>query len=258
MAAAPPSTSASSALARAFALIQVLALNGVPIYGVYVLGWSWGTVLVLYCCETVLGTFFLALRMILHRRLTHDRGYSHSLLGARGKKPFRAVLLEFVGAMLFATFVHGLFLGMVLGLMLKGQPGAAVHLAALRQGLAAMALIMAGSLALDCQKLRKLPFTWIEGLAQRSLGRIAVIQLALILGGIGIGRYGISKAPFAVFAIVKLLIDLGGLYTGRARPKLTPAPIPAVIVGGVNSEAIRGSDRRTGKRRGVHGRKRGR
>ena len=32
---------------RTFALIQVLALNRVPLYGVYALGWSWGTVLVL-------------------------------------------------------------------------------------------------------------------------------------------------------------------------------------------------------------------
>jgi len=244
----PSAASAASALSRAFALIQVLALNAVPLYGVYVLGWSWGTVLVLYCCETVMGTFFIAFRMILHRRLTHDRRYAYSLLSGGGEKvSFPRALLEFVGMMLFATFVHGLFLGVILGLMLKGQPGTAIELPAIRKGLEAMALIMAGSLALDCQSLRKRPFAWIESLAQRSIGRIAVIQLAIILGGIGIGRYGISKAPFVVFAIVKLLIDLGGLYYAeRATPKLAPVPAPAAKIDRVR------------KRRGVHGRSRGR
>ncbi|HYX24049.1 MAG TPA: DUF6498-containing protein [Thermoanaerobaculia bacterium] len=72
---------------RAFALIQVLALNAVPLYGVYAFGWSWGTVLVLYWCETLLGTFFITLRMLLHRRLTHKRGYYRAQLGICGAGP---------------------------------------------------------------------------------------------------------------------------------------------------------------------------
>jgi hypothetical protein len=83
----PPSTAPS----RAFALLQVLALNGVTLYGVYFLGWSWGTALVLYWCETVLGTFFITLRMLLHRRLTHKRGYYRAQLGIKqNDKPFTA------------------------------------------------------------------------------------------------------------------------------------------------------------------------
>lgn len=251
----PTAASAASTLYRALALLQVLALNGVPIYGVYVLGWSWGTVLVLYCCETVMGTFFLAFRMILHRQATHDRAYFRSMLGGREKRTFLYTLLEFVGGMLFATFVQGLFLGAILGLILKGRPDAAVDLPALRKGLEAMALIMLGTFAVDCVNLRRHQFAWIEGMVQRSLGRIVVIQFAILFGMIGIGRF--AKAPFAVFAAVKLLVEVGSLYgeweKSKARQKTELAAAPAAV-----KLAEKPSGHGTGKRRGVHGRTRGR
>jgi hypothetical protein len=249
----PSAASAASALSRAFALIQVLALNAVPLYGVYVLGWSWGTVLVLYLCETVLGALFIGFRMIVHWQLTHDRGYSHPLFGTyAGKSRFGAFLFDFLGAYVFASFVHGIFLAAILSLILKGRPEAAVDFAMLRKGLLAMALIMTGSFALDCLGLRKRPFEWIRDLAERPIGRIVVVQFAILFGMIGINRF--AKAPFAVFAVVKLLIELGSL----ARGKKTLEPVPAVILSGVAPEAIQSSGGRTGKRRGVHGRKRGR
>ncbi|MEA2602046.1 MAG: hypothetical protein QOF89_3038 [Acidobacteriota bacterium] len=215
----PPSTAPS----RAFALLQVLTLNGVALYGVYFLGWSWGTALVLYWCETVLGTFFIALRMLLHRRLTHKRGYYRPQLGIKqNDKPFKAFVPEFVTGSLGFNLIHGLFLAVILGLMLKDRPDAAVHLSALGKGLAAIALILVGSFALDCQNFKERPFAWIRDLAQRSIGRTMVVHLAIVFGMFGVMFFDIPQAPFAVFALLKILLELGGLSGGWKTPKEAP------------------------------------
>jgi hypothetical protein len=216
----PPSSTPS----RAFALIQVLALNGVTLYGVYFLGWSWGTALILYWCETLLGTFFITLRMLLHRRLTHKRGYYRPQLGIKqNDKPFTAFVPEFVTGSLVFNLVHGIFLAVILGLMLKDQPDAAIHLPAFRKGLAAIALILIGSFALDCQSLKERPFAWIRDLAQRSIGRTMVVHLAIVFGMFGVMFFKLPQAPFAVFALLKILVELGGLSGGWKTPKEAPA-----------------------------------
>jgi hypothetical protein len=223
-------------MSRAFALLQVLALNGVPLYGVYALGWSWGTVLVLYWCETLLGTFFITLRMILHRRLTHKRGYYRPQLGIKqNDKLFRAFLPEFVAGSLIFNLAHGLFLGVILGLMLKDRPDVAVHLSSLRKGLAAMALIMIGSFAIDCQNLRDRPFAWIRTLAQRSMGRTIVVHLSIVFGMAALMFFDIQQAPFVVFAALKLLLELGGISEAKKTPKEAPAwaaKVGSIVPGG--------------------------
>jgi hypothetical protein len=223
---------ADPAPSRAFALIQVLALNGVPLYGVYALGWSWGTVLVLYWCETLLGTFFITLRMVLHRRLTHKRGYDRPQLGIKqNDKPFRAFIPEFVTGSLAFNLVHGIFLAAILAFLLQDRPDVAVHLSSLRKGLAAMALIMVGSFALDCQNLRDRPFAWIRALAQRSMGRTIVVHLAIVFGMVGVMFFGLSQAPFIIFAALKLLVELGGVFEGQKTPE--EAPAWAAKIGGI-------------------------
>lgn len=230
MAEEPPSWSG------VFALIQVLALNGVPLYGVYVLGWSWGTVLVLYWCETLMGTFFITLRMVLHRRLTHKRGYDRPQLGIKqNDKPFRSFIPEFVTGSLIFNLAHGLFLGVILGLMLQDRPDVAVHLSSLRKGFAAMALIMVGSFAVDCQNLRDRPFAWIRALAQRSMGRTIVIHLAIIFGMAGMMFFDLKQAPFVVFAALKLLLELGGISEAKKTPQEAPAwaaKVGSIVPGG--------------------------
>ena len=56
-------------------LLWALLVNAVPLYGVLVAGWSWGTGFALYCCEYLLSVLFAILRMVIHRRLTRKRGY---------------------------------------------------------------------------------------------------------------------------------------------------------------------------------------
>ena len=208
---------------RLFALIQILAVNGVVLYGVYVLGWSWGTALALYWCETVLGSLFITLRMLLHRRLTRKRGYYRSQLGiTMNDKLFRSFLNEYITSSLVFNLSHGLLLYFVLHMLAShGEAGAAFHLASVKKGAAATALILAGSFAVDLQHLRDRPFAWIRALAQRSIGRMTVVHLAIVFGMAGSFFLNRNAAPFVVFAALKILYELGGLSSG-----VTPAEAP--------------------------------
>jgi hypothetical protein len=208
---------------RLFALLQILAVNGVTLYGVYVLGWSWGTALALYWCETLLGTVFIGLRMAVHRRLTRKRGYYRSQLGVKmNDEPFKSFLAEFLTGSLVFNLAHGLFLFFVLHMLAsQGEAGAAVHLSSLKKGAAAMAVIVAGTFAVDLQTLRERPFAWIRVLALRSMGRTIVVHLAIVFGMAGMMFFNQKAAPFVVFAALKILYELGGLSSG-----VTPAEAP--------------------------------
>ena len=212
----------------AFALLQILVLNGVTLYGVYFLGWPWGTALVLYWCETLLGACFIILRMLLHRGLTHKRGYYRGQLGIQKhtklrtpfgiqnkNKPFKSFIPEFVTGSLVFGLVHGVFLGFLIG-ELEDHEITTVDVSAVKKGVAAMALVMVGSFALDCQNLRGRPFAWIRDLAIRSMGRTIVVHLTILLGLFALKVFGLSQFPFILFAVLKILLEIG--YT-RARPQ---------------------------------------
>src|SRR3954470_24788495 len=56
-------------------LVFVLLVNAVPLYGIKYLGWSIGTVLLLYWVESVLVAVFTCARIALHRALTRKSGH---------------------------------------------------------------------------------------------------------------------------------------------------------------------------------------
>ena len=109
-------------------LIRVLVLNAVPLYGVFVAGWSWGTILALYWFESFLGGLFILLRMVVHRDLTRKRGYWRGQLGltvsTNDSQPraFKSFLPEFLTATLAFNLAHALFLALLLGLSRNDDP----------------------------------------------------------------------------------------------------------------------------------------
>ena len=117
-------------------LLRVLGLNAVPVGGVMLAGWSTGTGLALYWCETLLGTATNAVRIALHRRMTGKRGHYRGQLGveinagddpparrpARGRTQWRSFLTEYLVGSLVFTFAHGLFLAIILGAFIKSWP----------------------------------------------------------------------------------------------------------------------------------------
>lgn len=207
---------------RAWAIVpvlQVLALNAVPLYGVYRAGWSWGTILALYWCESVLGGLAVALRMVVHRRLTRKRGYWRPHLGLKltlndVPRTFRSFVAEFLTASLGFNVAHGILLALLLGWVVDRDPGAAVHLAALKRPLELFVLVLTASLAVDLQAVRSRPFAWIRGLAEGAARRLVAIHLTLLAGFFGAQILGAPRTAFGVFAVLKLLADLAGALPG--------------------------------------------
>jgi hypothetical protein len=60
---------------RLRSLLTALGLNAVPAFGWFAGNWSAGTILVLYWLETLIGTLFVAGRIMLHRRVRPSKGH---------------------------------------------------------------------------------------------------------------------------------------------------------------------------------------
>ena len=218
-------------------LLWALLLNAVPLYGVLVAGWSWGTGFALYCCEYLLYVLFAALRMVIHRRLTRERGYRQGQVDFRvavnGKARFfrsSSFLAEFLMVSLGASVGMGLLFALVFGLVLAKDPGAAIQPPELQKGVTAVALLMLGSFAVDLQGIRDRPFAWIRAINQSAMDRMGVIVFTLFFG---LTASAILKAPMAffwVFAGFKLLSEIVRALPDRR--KGTPSAPRALKSGG--------------------------
>src|SRR4051812_37473517 len=93
-------------------LVFVLLVNAVPLYGIKYLGWSIGTVLLLYWLENLLVALFTCTRIVLHRALTRKSG--HWRTGSLGvmvnnKPSTRGLLGEYATMAIVFTLAHGIF-----------------------------------------------------------------------------------------------------------------------------------------------------
>lgn len=207
-------------------LLRVLGLNAVPVGGVMLAGWSTGTGLALYWCETLLGTATNALRIALHRRFTNKRGHYRGQLGveinagdsqpsrqtARGRTKWRSFLTEYLVGSLVFTFAHGLFLAIILGAFIKSWPAKSDLL----YGLAGIALFQAGGLAVDLTTLREWPFARLKLQVQSAMGRVVLVHLAIIFGMALVFWLEKPGSFFWVFGGLKTVSDVGGLFAGRS------------------------------------------
>lgn len=219
------------------ALLRVLGLNAVPVGGVMLAGWSTGTGLALYWCETLLGTATNALRIALHRRWTGKRGHFHGQLGveinaadsppgprpAKLKTKWRSFLTEYLVGSLVFTFAHGLFLAIILGAFLKSWPAKEDML----YGLAGIGLFQLGGLAFDLQSLRDWPFARLKLQVQSAMGRVVLVHLAVILGMALVFWLEKPGSFFWVFGGLKTLSDVGGLLGAKSDAQAGVAATPA-------------------------------
>jgi hypothetical protein len=210
-------------------LVRVLVLNAVPLYGVFVAGWSLGTILALYWFESFLGGLFILLRMIVHRDLTRKRGYWRGQLGltvsTNDSQPrgFKSFIAEFLTATLAFNLAHGLFLALLLGLTRQDEPGAVIHAADLKRGAIVTALLLLGGFVLDLQGIRDRPFAWIRAIAQSAMGRTTVVHITIILGMFATFFLQAPHAVFKVFAVFKLLLEISGALPALRMPAEAPA-----------------------------------
>ncbi|SIO66729.1 hypothetical protein SAMN05444166_8198 [Singulisphaera sp. GP187] len=197
-----------------------VGLNAIPVGGVVLRGWTPATALTLYWCENLVAALLIALRIAIHRRLTRRRGHYRLQINAKGNpgkgesQAQGTYLGEFLTISLAFTLVHGIFLAAVLAVVVKVGP----HPAQLVQGLRWMVAVQVGSFVLDLFQVRKWPFADLKKNADRILGRVILIQLAIIGGMMFAAFSSRPEAFFAVFGFLKTLSDVA------SRIPYTPKP----------------------------------
>lgn len=207
-------------------ILTALGINFVPAFGWLFGEWSSGTTLLVYWSETVMASFFIALRVLIHQRVAPRKGHLHyTPTNPNQKHASKGTFLQhFLPTTLIFSGAHGVFLVILLTILSLNGFGAQVHLN-LREILTGMGLILAFQIVdflIDLLQIRSRPFRWIESLAERNLGRVFVIHLTLI-GGIAAAAYFDNpRGFFLVFVILKTLLDLSFLL-----PQYDPDEPPA-------------------------------
>lgn len=211
-------------LDRLRGLVSLLGINAIPLAGVFLGGWNGATALSLYWWENLFGCVLVLTRLLLHRRMTHKRGYGrlHLTLASRDNegqslqpwKPGKRVKVErqgnfvqeFTVSALAATAVHGALLWFVVSKVLERSPDGE----ALRQGVLGVAAIQLLTFLWDLRGLRARPFAWARDQAQNTLNRVTLIHLFLIVGT-WVALKSETVTFFGPFAVLKAMADFGNL-----------------------------------------------
>jgi len=209
-------------------LLSALGLNAIPAFGWFVGNWSAGTVLVLYWLETLIGTLFVAGRIIIHRRVHPTKGHwdyqapqAQSQQQGTGRSSY---LVAFLVPSLVFTFAHGIFL-LALGFMairnnLTADARVDVH--NLLAGLIGIGAFQVGDFIFDLISIRYRPFIWLERLGQVTLSRVFVVHLTIIGGMAAVMFTGVNRHFFGVFIFLKTMLQCSAVIP-QWNPKTPPA-----------------------------------
>lgn len=197
-----------------------LCMNAIPVSGVVFDGWTPATALALYWCENLVATLLIAVRIAIHRRLTRRRGHYRFQVNVKDQRGTRTkqltFLTEFLVVGLGFCLAHGIFLVALLIMVVKVSP----NTTQLFQGLRWMVLAQVGSCLLDLLQLRQWPFAVMKKQADLLMGRIVLIQLAL-MGGMFFAAFSSRpEAFFAVFGALKTLSDVASRIPYNPKPGL--------------------------------------
>jgi hypothetical protein len=208
-------------------LLTLLAVNAVPAAGWFVEGWSAGTTLVVYWFENVAVCLFVSARIVAHQRWSPRRGhFKYQAPKSAGQRSPISFVNGFLVTSLVFSAAHGLFLGVMLFALGHSGRGegqgdlAGVDWHDVRIGCLRVLVILAIDFVVDLPGLRRWTFWQIEQTANRSLGRIAVVHLTLVLGMFG-AVITDASALFGVFVVLKTLNALS-----MALPQWEPATAP--------------------------------
>lgn len=185
-------------------LTQLVGLNAVPIAGLMWVGWSDGTALALYWCETLVALFLVAWRIRIHRKLTNKRGH------------FTGPNSYFSGPFLYI----GLFflIGPAIFVAIAIQH---VDVRALGKGLLISIAFLLVGLLLDLATIRDQPFMWIRKMANFTWWRVLLINSAGMIGVFGVG-FEYPRSGVIAFIALKIYTDVAGNwddYDPREAPR---------------------------------------
>jgi hypothetical protein len=183
----------------------------VPAGGYFGGGWSPGTTLLLYWIEGILIAGLISVRIVLHRRATRKRGHYRASKTSRTRGSRETLLRSFLGVVIPFTLAHGVFLLPILFLFLpqmEAGKDVGVRLVDLRIGLIGIGAFLSVGLLFDLFGLGQRPFRWIEQLVERSLGRVAIVHLSIVLGMAALAFWEAPRTFFIVFVVLKTTSDL--------------------------------------------------
>ena len=198
-------------------LLFVLMVNAVPLYGVKYLGWSVGTLLLLYWLENLLTGVFTAACIALHRKLTRKCGHWRpGVLGGKvDGKPNTAILLnDYIGFAIFFTLAQGLFVGAIVFVLSKNFAQLQFAADQFWQGASQIFAVLSGNFVVDAFQLHSRSFAWIKGYAQRRMGRAVVMHMTIILGIMGMAA---SQLPIAIVYVLIALKTISDLAPQQAQ-----------------------------------------
>jgi hypothetical protein len=211
-------------------LVFVLAVNAVPVYGVYYRGWSASTVVALYWAENLLIAVFTCVRIALHRALTRKRGHwRQGQLGSKvNNQPSTQGLLGEYATMAFVfTAAHGLFVGAFIVIGGENHSGDAHWQFSRDQfvyGLQWIAAMLALELLFDAFTLRARSFAWLKAYVGQRMGRVLVMHFVIIFGLFAMMA---TDSPFAILYVLigfKTLWDLAAGGKAEAAQALPQEP----------------------------------
>lgn len=191
-------------------LLIALALNLVPLVGVWHFGWSAGTVLALYWFESLIGHFGAMLKIRLHAAWTRKRGHTHYRPAGDKAKTGGSYFAHYTTIALIFTFAHGFFLGIILLMLSINRPDlVAFHLRVddLLTGMMVIAGLAVLDLVVDLPTLRQKSFLWLEIHTGKRLAQVLVMHLTLIFGMAAIAFFETEMALLYVLIGLKTLID---------------------------------------------------
>ncbi len=216
-------------LARITGLFRLFAASVIPGGGYFFAGWSPSTTLALYWVETLIGTVAMGMRISLHRRWTGLAGHRRTHLntevtstsgGKTRKVQFGSFLSEFLFTALVFTLGHGIFLAMILGFMLEPP-----NLDDMRKGVTGILACHGLAVGLDTFRLDTWPFARLKAMAEKLMGRVFVVHLAIIGGMFYMAWRDTPGAFFGVFVWLKALTDVGSML-----PQWNPREPPRWLV----------------------------
>ena len=192
--------------------LQILGVNAVPAWGFFDARWSPSSTLVVYWFENIIATLLIAIRVVIHRRVTKKRGYFAS------KTSYNSFLSSFLASTLIFTAGHGIFIAVIVGIIAKNGP---VNVLDVEHGIIAVSAFLVFGLLIDLVKIRSTSFAYIRRLTEHALGRVFVIHITIVVGMMLAMFTGKTSAIFIVFMSLKTLLDIAG-----QTPQYDPAEAP--------------------------------
>ena len=196
--------------------MQLIGVNTIPFAGVFWGDWSDATAVAYYWCETALVVFFVALRLIIHRRATNKRGHYVETKTSINDGPIKRGVTTYNVSFLTTAIAFGagnlIFLVVLLGLFASRLGGGDVDLQAMKQGLIVGAAFVVLGFVVDLLSIRTRPFAWVRLLAEAALWRVFVIYLAIFIGVFCAVVLDLPHAIFTTFIGLRVFTDIASNF----------------------------------------------